>query len=103
VKRGEIWWLEEPDRSARPVCVLTRTEAIQALGQILVVPATTTVRRIDSEVALDRSDGMPKACVLSLDNTTLMPKEFLTREITTLSPARMHEVCEALRFATACG
>ncbi len=45
---------------------------------------------------------MPKSCVLSLDNVAFVPKVFLTERITNLRPARMHEVCNALRFATGC-
>lgn len=45
---------------------------------------------------------MPVACVLSFDNLMLSREALLTERITTLSPARMHEVCQALRFATGC-
>lgn len=48
------------------------------------------------------SDGMPSACVLSLDNTTLIRKAFCTRRITRLSAIKMREVCAALDLATGC-
>ncbi len=86
----------------RPVCILTRNEAIRVLKRVIVAEATTTRRRIKSEVQLDESDGMPRGCVLALDNVLTTSKARLSRRITTLSPARMHEVCEALRFATGC-
>jgi mRNA interferase MazF len=97
-----VWWLHDPRRKPRPACVLTRDEAITVLTDILVAPATTTVRGIRTEVTLDVDDGMPKRCVLSLDNAGAVPKALLTDRITTLSPARMHEVCNALAIATAC-
>lgn len=31
--------------------------------RVLAVPATTTIRGIPTEVALDRADGMPNECV----------------------------------------
>lgn len=102
MKRGDVFWLHNPDRKPRPVCILTRDEAIPVLTRVLVAEATTTVRRSPTEVSLDESDGMPQSCVLSLDNVLSTSKALLTDRITTLSPARMHEVCQALEFATGC-
>jgi len=100
--RGEVWWYERSEQKPRPVLVITRNEAIDKLYEILVVPATRTVRGIATEVAIDREDGMPNACALSLDNTFLARKALLTERITELGPERMHEVCHALSAATDC-
>jgi len=102
VARGEVWWYEHPRAGRRPFLVLTRSEAIAVLNQVLAVPATTTVRGIPTEVALDRTDGMPRACVLSLDNLALIRPALCTRRITTLSPEKLHAVCDSLHHATAC-
>ena len=102
VARGEVWWYEAPDLDARPVLILTRTEAVGVLNQILAVPATRTVRGIPTEVELDESDGMTEACVLSLDNVSLIRPIFCTSRITELGPDRMRDVCDALRTATSC-
>lgn len=102
MKRGEVWWLHDPDRKPRPVCILTRTEAIPVLHEVLIIPATTRRRGIKTEVPLDLEDGVPRPCVLSLDNLRPAPKVWLLRRVTSLSPIRMHEVCEALRLATGC-
>lgn len=102
VRRGDVLWMRDPDRAARPACILTRDAAISVLARILIVPATTTRRGLETEVELDKRDGMPRECVLSLDNVEVVPSSWLGEPITHLSPARMHEVCEALRFATAC-
>ncbi|HYU59910.1 MAG TPA: type II toxin-antitoxin system PemK/MazF family toxin [Solirubrobacterales bacterium] len=100
--RGEVWWFEHPAAGRRPACVLTRPEAISGIRRVLVTFATTTVRDLPTEVALDEEDGMPQPCVLSLDNVRTVSKAMLVERITTLSPARMHEVCRALAVATAC-
>jgi mRNA interferase MazF len=100
VKRGEVWWWHEPDRKARPACIITRDEAIDVLLDVHVIPATTRVRGIATEVPLDEDDGMPKPCVLALDALTTAPKAHLIDRETVLSSARMHQLCEALRFAT---
>lgn len=102
MRRGEVWWFHEPDRKPRPACILTRDEAIAVLTYVHVVPATTRIRGIATEVPLDAEDGMSQPCVLSLDSLITAPKAFLTERITKLSPARMHQVCQALEVAAGC-
>jgi len=102
VARGEVWWLESPDEQRRPYLVLTRDVGIPLLNQVLAVPATRTIRDIPSEVRLDRADGMPVECVLTLDNLRVVRKSMLTAYVTTLGPAKLREVCAALAFAAAC-
>jgi mRNA interferase MazF len=102
VSRGEVWWYDHPTQQRRPYLVLTRSEAVPVLNEILAVPVTSTVRGIPTEVELDRSDGVPGPCVASLDNTTQIRPALCTEWITTLGPERMDQVCEALRAAVAC-
>jgi len=97
-----VWWLEEPASGRRPVCILTRQEAVPVLRRVTVAPATRTIRGIPTEVALDQGDGMPEACVLSLDNIRTVPRALLTDRITMLSQARMRELCGALDLALGC-
>lgn len=103
IRRGDIWWYEPLDAKSRPVCVITRDPAIDVLNRVIVVPATTRGRSLPTEVQLGRSlDGMPRDCVLSLDNTQVVDKALLTRRMTRLRPAKMREVCRALAIATGC-
>lgn len=102
MKRGEVWWWQAPDEKPRPVCILTRDDAIPVLTSLLVVPATTRWRGIATEVALELEDGMPKPCVLTLDSPWTVSKALLVERITRLPPSRMHEVCGALAVATGC-
>lgn len=102
-RRGEVWWLEVPDDGRRPALVLTRSAAIPLLNRVLVVPATRTLRRIPTAVVLDRDDGMPGPCALTLDNVTLVPKSGFGSLITRLSGERMAQVCAALQVAVGCG
>ncbi len=102
MRRGEVWWYERPDDKRRPVLILTRSEAIDKLVELLAVPATSTVRGIATEVPLDEDDGMRGPCALSLDNTFLAQKALLTERITELDAAKMDEVCRALDAATGC-
>jgi len=102
VARGEVWWYEDPRAGRRPFLVLTRNEAIGVLNQVLAVPATRTIRGIPTEVGLDRSDGMPDECALTLDNLASLRVHLFSERITRLGDHRMGEVCEALARATAC-
>ena len=60
MKRGEIRWytFRLPDKR-RPVLILTRNEVIDSLNEIIVVPATRTIRGLTTEVELTLEDGMP--------------------------------------------
>ncbi len=102
MNRGEVWWVEHPDAGRRPACVLTRQAAIPVLASVLVAPATRTIRGIATEVPLDRDDGMPDDCALSLDNITTVPKALLTERIAALREPKLAALCEALRAATGC-
>jgi hypothetical protein len=69
VKRGEIRWytFRLPDKR-RPVLILTRDDVIDRLNEIIVVPATRTIRGLTTEVILTADDGMPVACALNFDS-----------------------------------
>jgi mRNA interferase MazF len=100
--RGEVWWGEEPQRGRRPYLVLTRDSLIGTLSEVLVAVVTRTVRRIPTQVEIDKSDGMKEACAVNLDDLLMMPLGQLTERQCELSPERMAEVCAALDAATEC-
>jgi mRNA interferase MazF len=102
VRRGEIRWytFAAPDKR-RPVLLLTRLSVIDTLNEIIVVPATRTIRGLTTEVLLSSADGMPESCALNLDHITLVQRSRLGALITELPPARWPEVEQALLVA--CG
>ena len=102
MNRGEVWWFESPDEKRRPVLLLTRSKLIHRMSTITVAPVTSRRRHIPTEVALDEDDGMPRPCVVSLDNVRTVPQAYLTSSVTALGPERMAEVCRALRIAVDC-
>lgn len=102
MNRGEVWWSEAPELGRRPVLVLSRQDVLDVLRRPLVAPLTTRVRDIDTEVPLDRDDGMPRPCVVSLDNVQPLDRAVLVDRITRLGPDRMAAVCAALAVATDC-
>jgi mRNA interferase MazF len=85
------------------VLVLTRDTVLPLLSEVMVAIVTTNIRGIPSEVVVDEADGVPRRSAINLDNIHTVPKQRVRDIITRLSRARLDEVCEALRFATACG
>jgi len=86
----------------RPVLVLSRDAVLGSLARPLVAPLTTRVRGLPTEVALDGADGMPRECVVSLDNVQPLARVLLVERIARLSPDRMARVCRALALAVEC-
>ena len=102
MKRGEIRWytFRLPDKR-RPVLILTRGEVIEQLNEIIVAPATRTIRGIATEVLLTPDDGMPVASALNLDHVSLAQRDRLGPLLCHLPEERWPEVRDALLVA--CG
>lgn len=101
MNRGEVRWADLGTKQ-RPVVLLTRQAVIGRLRSVLVAPCTTTVRSLPSEVTVGPDDGLPKQCVVNLDNVTLVDVGTLGKVITTLEPDIMRRVCSALSVALDC-
>ena len=102
LRRGEIRWYRfaAPDKQ-RPVLLLTRSEAIESLNEIIVAPVTRTIRGLPTEVLLTADDGVPVTCALNFDHVALAQRSRLGARMAALDPARWPEVERAL--LTACG
>lgn len=100
MKRGEVrWYRFGPPDKRRPVLILSRNSVLDYLGEVTVAPITTTVREIPSEVPLTIADGMPRNCAINCDHLQTVAKGKIGSLLTTLSPARLDEVGQAVRFA----
>ena len=98
--RGEVWWADlEQSIGTRPVLIITRSAAVPARNQLVVAQITRTARGLASEVPLTTADGMPKSCVINCDVIFTVPKNLFRSRITTLSPTKLAEVEQALKFA----
>jgi len=91
-----------PDKR-RPVVILSRDEAIDALSTVMVAPVTSTMRDLPSQVVIGASEGLGHDSAVSLDHVQCVDRARLIRRIGRLSPARMREICSALAVATGCG
>jgi mRNA interferase MazF len=102
LNRGEIrWYTFRPPDKRRPVLILTRTEIIERINEIIVVPATRTIRGISSEVVLSQDDGMPTTCALNFDHVSLAQCSRIGAALCALPDSKWPEVRRAL--LTACG
>ncbi|MBX3097928.1 MAG: type II toxin-antitoxin system PemK/MazF family toxin, partial [Fimbriimonadaceae bacterium] len=97
LRRGEIRWytFRLPDKR-RPVLVLTRDEVIDRLNEVVVVPATRTIRGLATEVILMPGDGMPVEYALNFDHVSLALRDRFGPLICDLPEARWSEVRRAL-------
>ena len=100
MKHGDIRWYKfvRPDKK-RPVLILTRDSVLEYLNEVTIAPITTTVRNIPSEVFLTKADGMLRDCAVNCDHLQTVPKGKIGPLITSLLPAKMADVGQAIRFA----
>jgi mRNA interferase MazF len=100
MNQGDVYWytFRAPDKR-RPVLLITRDSALAFLTSVTVIPITTTIRAIPSEVILSEADGMPSVCAVNADNIQTVARVNLGGYITHLSFTRMREVRDAIAFA----
>jgi len=100
VRRGEVWWAElPPPIGRRPVVLLSRDVAYRVRTSVTVAIVTRVARNIPVEVPLGPDDGMPRRCVVNLDDILTIPRARLAERITTLSPETMAAVARAVVYA----
>ena len=100
MRRGEVWWARLPKPAGRrPVVLLSRDSAYAVRTAITVAPLTQTIRGIPVEVPLGPQDGLPRLCVVNLDDLATIPKALLDERITSLSDDKLRAVANAVRFA----
>jgi mRNA interferase MazF len=102
MQRGEIWFAATPGGD-RPVLVLTRDPVADRIGAVVAAALTRTRRGLASELELtSASDGVPTDCVVNFDNLHTVPRGQFRRRVTTLSEARLAQVCRTLAAAVGC-
>ncbi len=100
LRRGEVRWyrFRRPDKRC-PVVILTRSSALEFLGQVTVAPITSTIRDIPSEVVLSKQDGMALDCAVNLDHVQTVSRGKIGAVLATLSRERMDQVRDAIQFS----
>ena len=102
MRRGEVWWTEQPEPiGRRPVLLVSRDEAYEVRNAVAIAQITTTIRNIPVEVLLEEKDGLPQKCVVNLDTITTIRKAILTKRICSLSTEKIEQIDKAIKFALA--
>ena len=100
MKRGEIWWAQQPPPiGKRPVVLLSRDEAYAVRNAVTVAQVTTTIRNIPVEIPLGKKEGLPHECVANVDTITTIPKSFLAERVGMLSSEKIERINQAIKFA----
>lgn len=100
MRRGEIrWYRFKPPDKKRPVLIITRNSVLDYLGEVTIIPITSTIRNIPSEVLLSQRDGMIKECAINCDHIQTVSKGKIGALITTLNQAKLDLVKQAIVFA----
>ena len=100
MRRNEVWWAELPSPvGPRPVVLLTRNAVIDSIDSIVVALVTRTVRELPTEVRVGSQEGLPRPCVVNLDNILTIPKARLTRQLGALSQDKVEQLNQAIKTA----
>ena len=105
--RGEVWWALLDEK--RPVVLLSRDGAEELRAIQVVAPAGTDITDVGIEVRLGNGEGLANEGVVrvALPRTGLIPctwlvtltRDDLIGQAGRLSPAKLHELADALRLA----
>jgi mRNA-degrading endonuclease toxin of MazEF toxin-antitoxin module len=78
-ERGHLYWVRIPGERGgkqRPALVVSIDSRNRNAGDVMVVPASTTLRPSMTHVHLRRGQGgVPRECVLKCEQLTTLPKE----------------------------
>jgi mRNA interferase MazF len=97
VRRGELW-IAAIDKM-RPVLIMS---TFTGLNDIQIIPATTRIRGLVTEVRLGAADGLDYDCVLNAQQLQLVPQETLSTYIGELDLNKLLAVCKAVKEAIGC-
>jgi mRNA interferase MazF len=81
-QRGCLYWVAipgEPEAKQRPALVVSVNARNRFADDVLVVPASTTLRPAPTHVRLRKgAGGLPRESVLKCEQITTLPKRFLS-------------------------
>jgi mRNA interferase MazF len=102
VRQGELWLLETPNQKRRPVLIVSRTEVIPVLNNVVVAPVTSTIRSIPTCIVVGPSEGIDHESVATFDNLAAVPKLTLTVRLGALGIGGRQRICDALSALADC-
>ncbi len=97
MRRGELW-IAAIDKM-RPVLVVS---SFTGLNHVQVIPATTRIRDLATEVVVGQAEGMKRECVLNAQQLQLVPREAFSLRVGQLDARKLADVCRAINEAVGC-
>lgn len=94
--------METPNAKRRPVLVVTRSDVVEHLNNVVVAPVTSTIRDIPTCIPVGANEGIDHDSVAAFDNLTMVPRSVLTRRLGTLGPDGRDRICAALQAVSDC-
>lgn len=83
----------------RPAVILTRHLAVGSLSTVTVLPVTSTIRGLATEVVLDEANGLDHVSVANTDNVMTIPFGDVLGHVGYLSYPQEKQLASALAFA----
>jgi mRNA-degrading endonuclease toxin of MazEF toxin-antitoxin module len=77
---------------------VTRAHAIARRRFVTVVPVTTRLRQIPSEIHLGEAEGLARESIANCDDLQTVPKQVLLQRAGALGVAKIRELDEVLRY-----
>ena len=102
VAQGELWLMETPNQKRRPVLIVSRTEVIAVLNNVVVAPVTSTIRNIATCIPVGPDEGIDHEGVATFDSLAAVPKTVLTRRLGALNTEGRYQICDALAALADC-
>ncbi len=97
-QRCDIWWARvEP--KARPVVLVSRDSHLRSRDLVVVVPVTTRVRGLPTELPLGQEDGLLRPCVADAGTLCTIRTALLDKHLASLAPSKRRLLDAALRYA----
>jgi len=101
VRSGDVYWGVTAAAGERPYLILSRS-AVTVLDRITVVPCSTRIRGIPTELPLGPEAGLDHESVAQLDSIMPALKSSMHRRLGTLGPDAHAELCRCLAIAFGC-
>lgn len=86
----------------RPAVVVTRDPLSRILPLVHVIPATTRIRNLPTELEIGDAEGVRQTSVLNTQNIQPVPQAALLQRIGFLADDRRRELCSKLALAFGC-
>ena len=94
--------METPNQKRRPVLIVSRSEAIAVLNNVVVAAVTTTIRDIPTCLRVGPEEGIDHDSVAGFDNLAAVPKSVLTIRLGQLGMGGRRQICGALQALADC-